>query len=70
MPWGPGKYGEFLAAALIECKAREGLLIVLDGSKGPGFACQTCARNLPNIAMVLRHVADELDRNGDTMVEA
>lgn len=40
MPIGPGKYDDALAEALKHAKAMQGILIVLEGSKGFGFSAQ------------------------------
>ena len=61
MALGPGKYDEALTRARKDCGATSAILIVLDGSKGAGFACQTTPLELGALPAILRQVADQIE---------
>lgn len=65
MALGAGKYdAECARIREAEPRASAVMVIIVDGSKGDGFACHATlevARALPSI---LRAVADDIERNG------
>lgn len=61
MPIGPGKYDDALTRALRRCKGRTGALLVFDGEKGPGFACQATLPEQVRLPEMLRYMADEIE---------
>ena len=58
---GPGKYDDALTAACKATGATCAVLIVSDGSKGPGFACQGTPPFLTELPKFLRMMADDID---------
>jgi hypothetical protein len=58
---GPGKYDDALTVARQLCGSTGAALIVFEGDKGPGFACQTDLLMLRRLPHVLRHLADEIE---------
>lgn len=60
---GPGKYDDVLTTA----RERTGgscILIVIDGKQGSGFACQTDLMALQRLPQMLRHIADQIEKDG------
>ena len=61
MPIGPGKYDDVLTVALKTVKAKQGILIVVDGNKGPGFSAQLDIAKSLAIPAMLRNLADQIE---------
>lgn len=57
--FGPGKYDDICTQAREDAEAEGVILMVLDGTKGSGFSCQSSAQHL------LRYMADEIERDND-----
>lgn len=58
---GPGKYGKILTLAISEARAKNGMLIILDGVSGPGFSCQLEPKHIASIPELLRTIASEIE---------
>lgn len=65
MALGPGKYDAECTTAREATHARLVALIVVDGSKGSGFSCQSVGRpaDLKNLAEMLRFMAEDIERS-------
>jgi len=61
MTLGPGKYDYQLSQALKDVDARQGILVVLDGARGPSFCMQLEPANAILVPVMLRDIADKLD---------
>lgn len=60
MAIGPGKYDAELTKAARQCGATGALLIVLDGTRGPGWACQATLEQLARLPEVLESIAKQM----------
>lgn len=60
MALGKGKYDDELSAALRSAGAKQGILIVLDGRAGRGFACQTTVHELMRLPEILESIAAQI----------
>lgn len=58
---GPGKYDDALTLALEQCNGLEGILIVTNGPKGPGFSAQLTLEGSTRIPSILRQLADKIE---------
>lgn len=70
MPHGPGKYDAQCVKALEDAGAREGALIVLDGTFGAGFSIQMTAHALLRLPSILRLMADDIELDNKEMQNA
>lgn len=61
MPLGPGKYDNALTRARKSCGATDAVLIVLNGSLGPGFSVQATLGATLVLPATLRAVADQIE---------
>jgi len=61
---GPGRYDEACEQARIATEAQGILLIVLNGNLGSGFSAQLPAAFLHKIPLVLRKLADDIEKEG------
>ena len=59
---GPGKYDDLATMVRQAANARGVAVIVFAGRDGHGFAVQAPAVDLVVIPAILRHMADDLDR--------
>lgn len=63
MPLGPGRY-DFVATELVSSLECEGVLVVVCGGRlGSGSAVQATADALETLPMVLRTLADDIERD-------
>lgn len=62
MPVGPGKYDKQMMKALKDCKANQGILIVLDGSVGSSFCCRLSHASSLKMPALLRHIANDIEK--------
>ena len=69
MAMGPGKFDDLLVAALREAGAAEGILLVLGGDKGSGFAACIRQDRLAYVARMLRDVADQLISDAEAIAD-
>lgn len=61
MAIGPGgKYDKELTEVKRKCGATSALLVVLDGRRGPGFACQATLEHLSTLPEVLEAIAKQM----------
>jgi hypothetical protein len=60
MTLGAGKYDDELTEARRKCGANSAVLIVIDGKRGPGFACQTTVEHLAGLPEMLEFIAVQL----------
>ena len=60
MPLGPGKYDSELTEVRVRVGATSAVLIVLDGVRGPGFACQTTLEHLNALPEALEYIARQM----------
>lgn len=63
MAIGPGKYDDELTRALRKSRATTGILIVIDGERGPGFSCQTTPEYLMRLPGILRFMATQIEND-------
>ena len=63
MPHGPGKYDDVATVALKSTKARGVIVMVFDGEKGTGFSVQAPADVQLRLPVILRDVADQIERD-------
>ena len=63
MPPGGGKYAEQLNLALAAAGAKRGVLVVLDGTEGPGFSAALYEEETKEVPKLLRQVADAIDKD-------
>lgn len=61
MAIGRGKYYEECRAAAAATKGQAAFLIVLNGKRGSGFACETSILDLIELPRILRNVADQIE---------
>lgn len=61
MAHGPGKYDASLSLALKDAKAKQGILIVLDGIDGPSFCCQLDIVMTAAVPSLLRQMAHQIE---------
>lgn len=67
MAMGPGKYDKELTKAKRQCGATSALLIVMDGKKGPGFACQATFEHLCVMPEMLEAIAKQIRADRGTI---
>lgn len=60
MTLGQGEYDAELTEAKRQCGATSAVLIVLDGARGPGFACQATLEHLLTLPEVLELIAKQI----------
>ncbi len=68
MALGPGKYDRPLTAALellvaVPNGPPTGLLLILNGPLGPGFACHCRREELVVVPAILRQLANAIEKN-------
>lgn len=61
MAQGTGKYDPQLVRALADAGSECGILLVMNGDHGSGFAIQATVQQLKHLPLVLREVADAID---------
>ncbi len=61
--FGPGKYDELLIESLKKVKALRGVLIVLDGEKGPGFSAKLADVDFIKMPNTLRNIANQIEKD-------
>jgi hypothetical protein len=66
MPRGSGKYSPLLKASLSIAGASQGMLIVIDGTKGPGAALLCSPKEYENLIAFLLSVVGNLRADLDT----
>lgn len=59
----PGKYNNELIQALQASQAQQGILLILDGQKGPGLSLKINSDLVDNIPTIFRLMADEIELN-------
>jgi hypothetical protein len=64
MALGPGKYDPECTEVMVAHHAEAVILIVIRGSRGSGFACQSTPELTAALPQILRTVADEIERSG------
>lgn len=69
MALGPGKYNDELTEILAKVKGTAGILIVLDGKQGHGFAVQAPLIETLSIPRMLRYIADNIENDLLSMVK-
>lgn len=62
MAVGPGKYDDLATYVRQASKATAVVVAVIDGDKGSGFSVQVEGPLAPNLARLLRVMADEIER--------
>jgi hypothetical protein len=60
MPIGPGKYDDLCTLVRKRAKASGAVLIVFDGSKGPGFSVQATPMVTLQLPLLLEQIAADL----------
>jgi len=60
---GPGKYDHAATVARASTRAAGVILIVFHGAHGHGFACQLPPELTEALPRILRHVADDIERD-------
>jgi hypothetical protein len=63
MPFGPGKYDDIATQVRGRCEADGVVLIVHNGHLGSGFSVQAPADFSQRLPLILRVVADEIERS-------
>ena len=61
---GPGKYDDLCTLVRKRAKARGAVVIVIGGSKGPGFSCQLDAVTLLALPDLLEQMAADIRTKG------
>ena len=61
MTIGAGKYDEQLTIAREACGSTAAMLIVVNGNRGPGFACQSDLVSMARLPAMLRFMADQIE---------
>lgn len=71
MAVGAGKYDDLATTVREQAHARGVIVIVIGGDKGEGFAMQADLYTLMTLPPMLRHIADQIERDsGLVVVEA
>lgn len=60
---GAGKYDKLCTQVRSKARARGVLMIVVDGYMGSGFSCQLPADLMFKTPEMLRHMADEIEKD-------
>jgi hypothetical protein len=66
MTQGPGKYDDACTAVRVATQARGTVLIVIGGHSGSGFSAQGEAHLLIQLPAMLRHMADQIERDNNS----
>ena len=61
MAVGPGKYDDEATLVRERTNARGVIVIVIDGDKGEGFACQADLLTTLTLPAMLRSIADQIE---------
>lgn len=61
MPMGPGKYDDLATDVRKRAKAQGVIVIVINGSRGNGFAMQAPLHLTLGLPAMLRNMADEIE---------
>lgn len=70
MTIGPGKYDEEATLVQERTQAAGVIVIVIDGNKGEGFACQATLGVTLALPAMLRSIADQMDADIPAMTGA
>lgn len=63
MPLGPGKYDYLLTESLKNAKAKQGILVIFDGEKGPSFCCHLDKYKASIVPDLLRGIATQIEND-------
>lgn len=63
MAIGPGKYDDLATYARKRANAKAVVMIVVGGDKGSGFSVQTEAGLVLSLPVLLREIADNIERD-------
>ncbi len=63
MTLGPGKYDDLCTEVRERSGARCAIVIIFEGTHGPGFSCQGDILSLAKLPRVLRFLADQIERD-------
>lgn len=63
MAIGSGKHDDVLMKALELAGAKEGMLVIFDGNKGPGFSVAGTAITLFNLPKTLMDIAAQVEKD-------
>jgi hypothetical protein len=65
---GAGKYDDLCTEARRKAKAEGAILIILNGEKGQGFSVQATLDVLVRLPQMLRHMADDIEKDAITQL--
>ena len=63
---GPGKYDTWCTLTRSGVHAEGVIMMVINGVYGSGFSCQATRRSLLQLPIILRDMADQIEKDNDS----